>query len=149
MRKMITNPTHILFKDLTPIKRYTNNIEKLNLWLWELNLHKTYTLRVWCEVLEQDMSWICDHFSHYCVLNTRHDSRTSHPKLSLYKFCAALTPIVTSFIFLYCLYISWLEVYLFVLLITSYFHIYFLLIKTSKMFYFHWEGKGGIVTVMV
>ena len=89
------------------------------------------------------------HFSHYFVFNTGQDSRVSHPKLSTYKFCAAWTPIVISLIFLYCSYISWLELYLFVLLITSYFHIYFLLIKTSKMFYFHWEGKGGKLTAMV
>jgi len=47
MRKTTTNPTHILFKDFTPVKRYTNNIVKLNLWLSELKLYKTYTLRVW------------------------------------------------------------------------------------------------------
>jgi len=44
--KTTINPTHISFKDFTPIKRYTNNIGKLNLWLWELKLHKTYTFRV-------------------------------------------------------------------------------------------------------
>ena len=33
---------------------------------------------------------------------------------------------------------------------TSYFHIYiFLLIKTTKIFYFHWEGEGGKLTAMV
>ena len=95
------------------------------------------------------MSWISGRFSHYCVLITRQDSRTLHPKLTLHKFCASWTPIVTSLIFLYCSYISWLEVYMFVLLITSYIHIYFLLINTSKMFYFHWEGKGGKLTGMV
>ena len=31
MRKTTTNPTHILYKDFTPIKRYTKDIEKLNL----------------------------------------------------------------------------------------------------------------------
>ena len=45
--KKTTNPTHVLFKDITAIKRYTNNIVKLNLWLWEFKLHKNYTLRVW------------------------------------------------------------------------------------------------------
>jgi len=46
--------------------------------------------------------------------------------------------------------LSWLELYLFVLLITCYFHIYLLqLIKTSKIFYFHWHGKGGKLTAMV
>ena len=100
-------------------------------------------------MLEQNMSWICGRFSHYCVLNTGQDSKTSHPNLSLYKFCAAWTAIDISLIFLYCSYISWLELYLFVLLITSYLHIYFLLIKTSKMFYFHWEGKAAKLTVLV
>jgi len=95
------------------------------------------------------MSWISGCFLHYCVLNTGQDSRTSHPKLSLYKFCAAWTPIVICLIFLYCSYIFWLELYLFVLLITSYFHIYFLLRKTSIMFYFHWVGKGEKLTAMV
>ena len=31
MRETTTKPTHILFQDFTPIKRYTNNIGKLNL----------------------------------------------------------------------------------------------------------------------
>ena len=31
MQKMTTNPPHIMLKDLTPIKGYTNNIGKLNL----------------------------------------------------------------------------------------------------------------------
>ena len=47
-------------------------------------------------------------------------------------------------------YISWLELDLFVLQNTSYFHIYiFLLIKTSKILYFHWDGKGGKLTAIV
>ena len=95
------------------------------------------------------MSWISGRFSHYCVLISRQDSRTLHPKLTLHKFCASWTPIVTSLIFLYCSYISWLELYLFVLLITSYLHIYFLLIKTSIMFYFHLEGNAAKLTVLV
>ena len=93
--------------------------------------------------------YTCGHFSHHFVLNTGQDSRTSHPKLSTYKFGIAWAPIVIRLIFLYCLYISWLELYLFVLLITSYLYIYFLWIKTSKMFYFHWEGKAAKLTVLV
>ena len=89
------------------------------------------------------------HFAHYFVLNTGQVSRTSHPKLSLYKFFAAWTSIVISLIFLYCSYMSWFELYLLVLLITLCFHIYFLLIKTTKIFYFHWEGNGRKLTVMV
>ena len=88
-------------------------------------------------------------FSHYCVLNIGQDSRTSHPKLSFYKFCATWTPMVISLIFLYCSYIFWLELYLFVFLTTSYFHIYIFIDKDIKMFYIHWEGKRGKLTTMV
>ena len=89
----------------------------------------SYFVRIsldWCEVHEKNMSWISGCFSHYCVLNTGQDSRTSHLKLSLYKFCAAWTPLVISLIFLYFrISLDWSYIWLFFWSLCTFIYIFY------------------------
>ena len=117
-----------------PIHTLTRHVTKACIVLCNFFYSKTSFLICYLKSITWTKIWVGltlytgGRFTHYFVFNKGQTSRTSRPKLSLYKFCAtwALSPhshkfnFPISFVSSFC--ISWLKLYLFVLSITSYFH---------------------------